>query len=94
MPPPAPVLDGMMTTPGGALLVLAIVLPVVGALLAFAAGGRAVERIALATMPPGLALAIAIGWRWRSRVGPSSICSAGGSRRSAWRCAPMDWRRS
>lgn len=60
MPPPAPALDGMMTTPGGALLVLAIVLPVAGVLLAFAAGGRSVERIALATMPPGLALAIAI----------------------------------
>jgi formate hydrogenlyase subunit 3/multisubunit Na+/H+ antiporter MnhD subunit len=57
MPPALPV---SMSTPGGSLLVLAIVLPGVGALLALVAGGRAVERIALATMPPGLALAVAI----------------------------------
>ena len=59
MPPPVPLLDSM-TTPGGALLVLAIALPVVGALLAFAVGGRSLERIAGATMPLGLALASAI----------------------------------
>jgi formate hydrogenlyase subunit 3/multisubunit Na+/H+ antiporter MnhD subunit len=47
-------------TVGGALLVLAIVVPVVGVLVAFIAGGRWVERIALATMPVGLALAIVI----------------------------------
>jgi formate hydrogenlyase subunit 3/multisubunit Na+/H+ antiporter MnhD subunit len=50
-----------VTTPGGALLVLALVLPVAGLLLAFVAGGRGAERIVLATLPLGLGLAIAIG---------------------------------
>jgi formate hydrogenlyase subunit 3/multisubunit Na+/H+ antiporter MnhD subunit len=45
---------------GGALLVLAIVVPVVGALTAFICGGRWTERIALASMPIGLAIVIAI----------------------------------
>src|SRR5215470_10460238 len=45
---------------GASLLVLAIIVPVAGALLAFACGGRQVERIALATLPLGLAIAIAI----------------------------------
>jgi multicomponent Na+:H+ antiporter subunit D len=44
----------------GSLLVLSIVVPVVTVLLAFATGGRWVERIALATMPIGLAIAVAI----------------------------------
>jgi multicomponent Na+:H+ antiporter subunit D len=48
------------TTAGGFLLVWAVVLPVTGALLAFAAGGRQVERIALGIMPLGLAIAVAI----------------------------------
>ena len=39
---------------------LSIVVPLAGVLLAFAAGGRHVERIALATMPLGLAAALAI----------------------------------
>jgi formate hydrogenlyase subunit 3/multisubunit Na+/H+ antiporter MnhD subunit len=47
-------------TAGGALLVLAIVLPLVGALTAFICGGRWTERIALASMPIGLAIVIAI----------------------------------
>jgi multicomponent Na+:H+ antiporter subunit D len=42
------------------LLVLSLVVPIAGALFAFAAGGRWVDRIALATMPLGLAVAIAI----------------------------------
>jgi formate hydrogenlyase subunit 3/multisubunit Na+/H+ antiporter MnhD subunit len=54
----AAVLDA--TTQGGFLLVLSIVVPVTGVLLAFAAGGRQVEWIALATMPVGLAIAVAI----------------------------------
>ena len=58
MPYPAPVLDAVTT--GGFLLVLAIVVPVAGVLLAFVAGGRQVERIALGTMPLGLAIAVAI----------------------------------
>jgi multicomponent Na+:H+ antiporter subunit D len=48
------------STVGGALLVLAIVLPLVGALTAFICGGRWTERIALASMPIGLAIVIAI----------------------------------
>ena len=47
-------------TTGGSLLVLSIVLPIAGALLAFVTGGRQGERIVLATMPLGLATAIAI----------------------------------
>jgi multicomponent Na+:H+ antiporter subunit D len=47
-------------TTGGFLLVLALVVPAAGALLAFVAGGRHVERIALGTMPLGLAVAVAI----------------------------------
>ena len=58
MPDPALVLNAA-TTRGGALLVLAIVVPVTAVLLAFVAGGRHAERIALATMPLGLAIAVA-----------------------------------
>jgi multicomponent Na+:H+ antiporter subunit D len=47
-------------TAGGFLLVLSIVLPVAGALLAFAIGGRWSGRLALGTMAFGLAIAIAI----------------------------------
>src|SRR5215831_5652087 len=53
-------------TAGGFLLVLAIVLPVVGALLSLVLGGRRAERVALALMPAGLAVAAAIAtsiWR-------------------------------
>jgi formate hydrogenlyase subunit 3/multisubunit Na+/H+ antiporter MnhD subunit len=49
-----------MGTSAGSLLVLSIVVPVAGLLLAFAAGDRQVERVALATMPLGLAIAVAI----------------------------------
>src|SRR6516165_6361548 len=47
-------------TAGGFLLVLAIVLPVAGALLSLALGGRYAERIAFIVMPTGLAVSIAI----------------------------------
>jgi formate hydrogenlyase subunit 3/multisubunit Na+/H+ antiporter MnhD subunit len=53
-----PTLD--VATTDGFLLVLSLVVPVAGVLLAFAAGGRHVERIAFATMPLGLAIAAAI----------------------------------
>ena len=42
------------------LLVLAVIVPVASALIAFVTGGRWVDRIALATVPPGLGIAIAI----------------------------------
>jgi formate hydrogenlyase subunit 3/multisubunit Na+/H+ antiporter MnhD subunit len=45
---------------GGFLLVLAIVAPLAGVLLAFLAGGRHVERVVLTTMPLALAIAVAI----------------------------------
>ena len=53
----------------GSLLVLSIIVPVIGLLLAFA-GGRWVERIALATMPVGLAIAVAILIAIRRAGGP------------------------
>ena len=46
-----------VTTTGAFLLVLALFVPVVSVLIAFVAGGRHAERIALATMPLGLLLA-------------------------------------
>jgi multicomponent Na+:H+ antiporter subunit D len=48
------------STSGGFLLVVALVLPVAGSVLALAFGGRHAERIALALMPAGLVVAIAI----------------------------------
>src|SRR5499427_4243534 len=47
-------------TAGAFLLVLAIVLPVAGALLSLALGGQYAERVAFIVMPAGLAVAIAI----------------------------------
>ena len=58
MSPQVTTLDA--ATPGGFLLVLSVVVPVAGVLLAFAAGGRQVERIALTIMPIGLAIAAGI----------------------------------
>ena len=54
------------TTASGFLLVLAIVLPISGALFSLALGGRHAERVALILMPAGLAVAVAIAagvWR-------------------------------
>ena len=57
MLPPIPALA---TTAGGFLLVLSIVLPVAGVLLAFAFGDRYVRLVASAILPLGLAIAAAI----------------------------------
>ncbi|HEX3406858.1 MAG TPA: proton-conducting transporter membrane subunit, partial [Caulobacteraceae bacterium] len=57
MPYPAAA-DG--TSWAGGLLVLAVVAPMAGALVGVAAGGRYAQRIALATLPAGLAVAVAI----------------------------------
>src|SRR5262245_49007279 len=57
-------------TTGGFLLVLAIVVPLVAVLLALAAGGRHVERLALGTMPLGLAIAGAIPVAMRQAGAP------------------------
>jgi multicomponent Na+:H+ antiporter subunit D len=48
------------TTPDGALLVLAILLPAAGLLTSLALGGRSAERIALSCAPLALAIALAI----------------------------------
>jgi multicomponent Na+:H+ antiporter subunit D len=50
----------VVATADGYLLVLAIVLPVVGVLLALLLGGRHAERIALVLMPAGFVVAVAI----------------------------------
>jgi formate hydrogenlyase subunit 3/multisubunit Na+/H+ antiporter MnhD subunit len=47
-------------TPGGSLLPLALMAPAVGVLVAMAVGGRNAHRVALAAVPVGLALAVAI----------------------------------
>ena len=56
---PAMALDAV-TTRGGFLLVLSIMVPVAGVLLAFVVGGRHIERIAFAIVLLGLAIAAAI----------------------------------
>ncbi len=48
------------TTPGGFLLVLAVILPVCAVLAILACGPRSAARIALATLAAGLAVAVAI----------------------------------
>jgi formate hydrogenlyase subunit 3/multisubunit Na+/H+ antiporter MnhD subunit len=55
---------------GASLLVLSIVVPIAGLLLAFAVGGRQAGRIALATMPIGLAIEVAIAVVMQQSGGP------------------------
>src|SRR5512134_69234 len=50
----------MTATPGGLLLVLAVMVPFVGVLAAFALGGRNAQRVAMITILAGLGVAIAI----------------------------------
>jgi len=50
----------MTTTPGGLLLVLAVMVPFVGVLAGFAFGGRTAQRVAMFTILAGLGIAIAI----------------------------------
>ena len=49
-----------LATPGGALLVLAIAVPAIGVLAAFALGSRHAARIAVAVIAAGFALAVAV----------------------------------
>jgi multicomponent Na+:H+ antiporter subunit D len=58
MPYPVPV-EGM-TTPGGLLLVLAVLVPFIGVLAGLVIGGRHAQSVALVILLPGLGLAIAI----------------------------------
>ena len=53
-----------MSTPGGLLLALAVLLPFVGMLLGLVAGGRHVRRIAFVTILVGLGIALGITWAW------------------------------
>ena len=49
-----------VTTPGGLLLVLAVLVPFVGMLAGMVLGGHGAQRVALATLAAGFAIAIAI----------------------------------
>src|SRR5271165_3795625 len=64
-------------TPGGSLLVLAVLLPLVGIILSFVMGGRHADRIALGLTPFGSALACAIAFRV-GQSGRSVIYTIGG----------------
>src|SRR5271169_167005 len=68
MPHPALLVDA--TTTNGFLLVLSLVVPVAGVLLAFVAGGRHVARVAFAAMPLGFAITVAILVALRRTDGP------------------------
>jgi multicomponent Na+:H+ antiporter subunit D len=65
------------TTPGGYLLVLAILLPVAGIVLSFTPGGRNAERVALYSTPFGFALACAIAFHV-GRAGKPVVYAIGG----------------
>ena len=52
----------MLTTPGGWLLVVAVLAPFVGVLAGLALGGRDAQRVAALVLPIGLAVAGGIAW--------------------------------
>jgi multicomponent Na+:H+ antiporter subunit D len=62
---------------GGLLLVISLVIPLAGVLLAFAVGGRNVERIALCVMPLGLAIALAVFVTWWETRAPLAYLIGG-----------------
>src|SRR5262247_2436951 len=66
-----------MTTPGGSLLVLAVLMPFVGVLAGLVFGGRYARRVALVTLLPGLGIAIAIA-DMLARSGDSLVYLLGG----------------
>ncbi|MGH8616372.1 MAG: complex I subunit 5 family protein [Burkholderiales bacterium] len=66
-----------MTTSGGLLLVLAVLMPFAGVLAGLVLGGRHAERIALATLLAGLVLALAIADGWM-RAGGALVYLLGG----------------
>lgn len=65
-----PSTDPGTSTAGGALLAAAVLLPFVGMLLGLCLGGRWLQRVAFASMPLGLALALAIALAWGETNGP------------------------
>src|SRR5262249_60906736 len=73
---PVPVLDEVTTT-GGFLLVLSVIVPLAGVLLALAVGGRHVERVAFVTMPLGIVIVVAIGVALRQTGGPLAYLLGG-----------------
>jgi len=52
----------MLTTPGGWLLLAAVLAPFVGVLAGLALGGRGAQRVATLTLPVGLAIAGGVAW--------------------------------
>ena len=52
----------MLTTPGGWLLLVAVLAPFVGVLAGLALGGRGAQRVAALMLPIGLAAAGGIAW--------------------------------
>ncbi|HQR09997.1 MAG TPA: proton-conducting transporter membrane subunit [Casimicrobiaceae bacterium] len=67
----------MTTTPGGLLLVLAVLVPFVGVLAGLAFGGRNPQRIALLTIVIGGGIALALGDAWL-RTGSLVVYLLGG----------------
>ena len=67
----------MLTTPGGWLLVLAVLGPFVGALAGLALGGHHARRIAMLALPAGLAVAAGIAWT-RVHSGDTVVYLLGG----------------
>src|SRR5512134_7085 len=67
----------MTTTPGGLLLVLAVLVPFVGVLAGFALGGRNAQRVATLTILAGAGIAIAIATAM-ARSGDALVYLLGG----------------
>jgi formate hydrogenlyase subunit 3/multisubunit Na+/H+ antiporter MnhD subunit len=67
----------MATTPGGYLLVLAVMVPFAGVLAAFALGGRNAQRVALLTILAGAGIAVAVASAWL-REGDALVYLLGG----------------
>ena len=55
-----PALPLAVATPGGLLLVLAVLVPFLGVMIGLVLGGRNAQRVALATLALGLVIAIGI----------------------------------
>ena len=78
-----------LATPGGDLLVLALIVPVAALLLAFLSGGRNAARIALMALAVGAAVTVAIVMEVL-RTGAALVYVMGSWRRhSASCCGPM-----
>lgn len=74
---PDPMAIASAPTAGGFLLVLSLVVPLIGLVLSFAPGGRQGHRVVLATLPFGLAVAVAIVFAYH-RGGTPLVYTLGG----------------